>query len=329
MHLLWGEITMRKLLLVAAIVTGCLTPAVATEYPTRPITFVVPFAAGGPTDVLARTMAEHISAVVRQPIVIENAPAAGGSVGVGRVVHAVPDGYTVSVGNWSTHVLNGAIYPLNYGLVADLAPVVRLPGSPQFIVARNGMPANSLGELMLWLKSHAANVGTAGIGSASHVSALLFQKQNGGQLSFVHYRGAGPAMIDLVAGHIDMMFDQSANSLAHVRTGSIKAYAVTSPTRLSPTPDIPTVDEAGLPGFHIAVWHGLWAPKGTPDDVVAKLNGAARTVLDDPAMREKFASVGQSTPAPDQMTPAALAALQKAEIAKWWPILKAASVKAE
>ncbi|AMN40610.1 tripartite tricarboxylate transporter substrate-binding protein [Rhodoplanes sp. Z2-YC6860] len=322
---------MRKLLLVAAIVTACCShPAAAADYPNRPITFVVPFAAGGPTDVLARTMAERMSAVLKQSVVVENMPAAGGSVGVGHVVQAAPDGYTISVGNWSTHVLNGAIYSLSYDLVTDLAPVVRLPSSPQLIVARKSLEANTLGELTAWLKSHPANIGTAGVGSAGHVSALLYQKQNGGQFSYAHYRGAGPAMIDLVGGHIDVMFDQSANSLPHVRTGAIKAYAVTSATRLAPAPNIPTVDEAGLPGFHVAVWHGLWAPKATPADVVAKLNAAAREVMErDPAVREKFAALGQSIPEPDQLAPAALMEWQKAEIAKWWPVLKAANVKAE
>jgi tripartite-type tricarboxylate transporter receptor subunit TctC len=322
---------MRNLLLAAAIVTACCShPTAASDYPNHQITFVVPFAAGGPTDVLARTMAERMGAVLKQSVVVENMPAAGGSVGVGHVVQAAPDGYTISVGNWSTHVLNGAIYSLSYDLVTDLTPVVRLPSSPQLIVARKSIEANTLGELMAWLKSHPANIGTAGVGSAGHVSALLYQKQNGGQFSYAHYRGAGPAMIDLVGGHIDVMFDQSANSLPHVRTGGIKAYAVTSPTRLAPAPNIPTVDEAGLPGFHIAVWHGLWAPKATPVDIVAKLNAAAREVMErDPAVREKFAALGQSIPEPDQLTPAALLEWQKAEIGKWWPVLKAANVKAE
>jgi len=321
---------MNKQVLIAAMATvGWLSAASAETYPSRPVTFVVPFAAGGPTDVLARTMAERLHAPLGQPVVIENVTGAGGSVGVGRAVHSPPDGYTVSVGNWSTHVLNGAIYKLNYDLVEDLAPIARLPGGAQLIVTRKSIPASSLDELIAWLKVNKATVGTAGVGSAGHVSALLFQKQTGAQLSFVHYRGAGPAMNDLVGGHIDLLFDQAANSLPQVRAGTIKAYAVTSPNRLAPAPDIATVDEAGLKGFHVSVWHGLWVPKSTPKQAIAALNAAVITVLGDPVLRQRFADVGQDVPRHDQQTPAALAAVQKADIEKWWPIVKAANITGE
>ncbi len=321
---------MRKLLLAAAITASCcFSSAQAADYPSHPITFIVPFAAGGPIDALGRLLAERMGGILGQKIVVENVAGAGGSLGVGRAVRAAPDGYTISVGNWSTHVLNGAIYPLDYDLVKDLEPIALLPSSPQLIVARKDVPANNLGELISWLTSHPANVGTAGVGSAGHVSALLFQRETGAKLTFVHYRGAGPAMIDLVGGHIDVMFDQSANSLPHIRDGAIKAYAVTSQARLAAAPDIPTVDEAGLANFYIAVWYGLWAPKGTPGEVVAKLNSAAVEALRDSSLRERLAALGQDVPRPDQASPAALGALQAAEIAKWWPILKLANVKAE
>ena len=322
--------TMRKLLLAATITTfWCFSSVLAADYPIRPITFVVPFAPGGPTDTLGRKLAERMSGILGQTIVIENVAGAGGSVGVGRAVNAAPDGYTISVGNWSTHVLNGAIYSLRYDLVNDLEPIALLPSGLQLIVTRKNMPANNLVELISWLKGNQAAVGTAGVGSASHVSALLFQSETGARFTFVHYRGAGPAMIDLVGGHLDMMFDQSANSLPHVRGGAIRPYAVTNHARLASAPDVPTVDEAGLPKFYIAVWHGLWAPRGTPDSVVGKLNSAAQEALRDPNLRDRLAALGWVVPRSDQTSPAALGALQKTEISKWWPLLKSANVKAE
>jgi tripartite-type tricarboxylate transporter receptor subunit TctC len=289
----------------------------------------VPFAAGGPTDTVGRIVAEHMSKTLRQTVIIENAPGAGGSIGVGRVVNAAPDGYTIGVGNWSTHVINGAMYSLGYDLVRDLEPVALLPSGIQLIVGRKDIPASDLRELLLWLKQHQAAVGTAGVGSAGHTSALLFQKETGVQFRYAHYRGAGPALIDLVGGHLDIMFDQSPNSLPHVRDGKIRAYAVTNNRRLPSAPDIPTVDEAGLSKFYIAVWHGLWAPRGTAPGTIAKLNRAAQAALNDPRIRERLMALGWAFPADDQATPEALASLQKAEIDKWWPVLKAANVKGE
>ena len=321
---------MRKQLLVVAItIFSFFSAALAADYPGRPITLIVPFAAGGPTDTLARIFAERMSKSLGQPILIENVVGAGGSLGVGRVVHAAPDGYTISVGNWSTHVLNGAMYSLGYDLINDLEPVAPLPGGPQIVVTRKGVPASNLGELIAWLKGRQTTVGAAGVGSASHVSALLFERQTGVNFTYVHYRGAGPALADLAGGHIDLMFDQSVTSLPQVRGGAIKSYAVTSPMRLASAPDIPTVDEAGLPKFYVAVWHGLWAPKGTPANIIARLNAAVCDALADSTVQQILAMAGQNVPETDQRSPAALGSLQKAEIAKWWPILKAASIKVE
>jgi tripartite-type tricarboxylate transporter receptor subunit TctC len=319
----------KQLLIIAVAAFACVTSAIAEPYPTRPITFVVPFAAGGPADTLARRLAEPISAALGQSIVIENVVGAAGSIGVGRVAHAAPDGYTVGIGNWSTHVVNGVIYPLPYDLLKDLAPVAVLPRSPQLIVTRGGLPVNNLAQLVAWVKANKATVGTAGIGSATHVSGLFFQNVVGGESTFVSYRSAGHALQDLVAGHIDLMFDQAANSMPFVRAGTIKAHAVTSDARLRSAPDIPTVDEAGLPKFYVSVWYGLWLPKGTSPDIVAKLNSAVVKALADPVWRKQSADLGQDMPEPDQQTPAALAALQKAEIDKWWPMLKAANIKAQ
>ncbi|HEY1543165.1 MAG TPA: tripartite tricarboxylate transporter substrate-binding protein [Xanthobacteraceae bacterium] len=301
----------------------------AADYPTSSITLVVPFAAGGPTDTLGRMLARRMNAVLGQSVIVQNVTGAGGSLGVGRVVHAEPDGYTVSLGNWSTHVINGAIYPLDYDLISDLKPVALLPSAPQLIVARNDVPATNLKDLVAWLKGRNVNVGTAGVGSAGHVSSLLFERQTGAKFVFVHYRGAGPAMVDMVRGTLDVMFDQASNSLPHVRAGEIKAFAVTSEARLSVAPDIPTVDEAGLPNFHVSVWSGLWVPKATPNSVVARLNAAVRAALADTALQEKLIALGLDLPKPDAMSPEALARLQRAEIDKWWPIVKAARMKSE
>ena len=302
-------------------------PALADSYPTRPITFVVPFAAGGPADTLARTLADPMSKILGQPIVVENIVGAGGSIAVGHVVHAVPDGYTVGIGNWSTHVVNGAIYPLSYDLLNDLEPVALLPSSPQVIVANDRVPADNLAQLVSWAKSNKANVATAGVGSASHASGLFFQKRTGAEITFVSYRSGGQALQDLVAGHVELMFDQVSNALPQIRAGAIKAYAVTAKSRIASAPDIPTVDEAGLPGFYISVWYGLWVPKQTPSDVISKLNAAVVATLKDASLRKRFADFGQEVPEPGQILPAALHALQKAEIDKWWPILKSANVK--
>jgi tripartite-type tricarboxylate transporter receptor subunit TctC len=303
----------------------------AQAYPNKPITFNVPFAAGGPSDALARVLGERLRVALGQPVLVENVTGASGSIGVGRVVRAAPDGYTLSLGHWSTHVVNGAIYDLPYDLVKDLEPIAQLPGNPQLIVSKRNVPATNLKEFIAWLQANGntATAGTAGAGSASHIAEIFFQRQTGTNFALVPYRGTGPAMNDLVAGQIDLILDQASNSMAQVRAGTIKAYAVTARTRLPAAPEIPTVDEAGLPGLYISVWYGLWAPKGTPKDIIAKISAAAMAAMADPAVQKRMADFGLEVPPPAQQTAEALGALQKAEIEKWWPIIKAANIKGE
>ena len=303
----------------------------ADTFPSHPITLVVPFAAGGPTDAMARILADHMRTSLGQTLLIENVTGAAGSLGVGRVVRAAPDGYTVSIGHLGTHVANGAIYKLGYDLVTDLEPVVLLPSNPMIIVSTNAVPARSLKELIAWLKAKPtlATAGTAGAGSGSHIAGLYFESATGIKLQYVPYRGTAPALTDLVAGQIDIMIDQTSNSIAQVRAGTIRAYAVTDDKRVESASDIPSTDEAGLSGFHMTLWSGLWVPKGTPKDVIAKLNAAAVAAMNDPAVRRKFEDLGLQMPAADRLAPEVLGAWQKAEIAKWWPMIKAANVKVE
>jgi tripartite-type tricarboxylate transporter receptor subunit TctC len=301
----------------------------ADSFPSHPITIVVPFSAGGPTDAMARILSERMKARLGQTILIENVTGAAGSLGVGRVVRAAPDGYTISIGHLGTHVANGAIYKLGYDLMTDLEPVVLLPSNPMIIVSTNAVPAKSLKELVAWLKAKptAPTAGTAGAGSGSHIAGLYFENVTGIKLQYVPYRGTAPALTDLVAGQIDVIIDQTSNSIAQVRAGTIRAYAVTDDKRVASASEIPTTDEAGLPGLHMTLWSGLWVPKDTPKDIVTMLNAAAVDAMNDPAVRKKFEDLGLQMPAQDQLTPEALGAWQKAEIAKWWPMIKAANVK--
>jgi len=310
---------------------GGIAAASAQVYPSRPITMVVPFAAGGPVDTVARILSEPMRATLGQSIIVENVTGAAGSIGVGRVARAAPDGYTLSIGHWSTHVVNGAIYPLPYDLLRDLEPIVLLPSNPMIVVSKNAVPAKNLNEFVGWIKANEGKVsaGTAGAGSATHVAGVYFQNVTGTRFQFVPYRGTGPALQDLVAGQIDFIVDQASNSLQHVRDGKIRAYAVTASARLPSAPDIPTVAEAGLPSLDISVWYGLWAPKGTPKEIIAKLNAAAVQALSEPAVRQRFAELGLDMPPRDRLTPEALAAYQKAEIEKWWPVIKDANIKTE
>jgi tripartite-type tricarboxylate transporter receptor subunit TctC len=262
---------------------------------------------------------------------VENVTGAAGSIGVGRVARAAPDGYTLSIGHWSTHVVNGAIYPLPYDLLRDLEPIVLLPSNPMIVVSKNAVPAKNLNEFVGWIKANEGKVsaGTAGAGSATHVAGVYFQNVTGTRFQFVPYRGTGPALQDLVAGQIDFIVDQASNSLQHVRDGKIRAYAVTASARLPSAPDIPTVAEAGLPSLDISVWYGLWAPKGTPKEIISKLNTAAVQALSEPTVRQRFAELGLDVPPRDRLTPEALAAYQKAEIEKWWPVIQGANIKTE
>jgi len=321
----------KRMVAVALAAWLAIATAHADNYPSKPITIIVPFAAGGPTDALARAVSERLRQALGQPILIENVTGAAGTIGVTRAVRSPGDGYTLSFGHLGTHVINGAIYSLPFDLINDLEPVVLLGSNPMLIVSKNAVPAKSLKELIAWLKENQgkASIGTAGIGSGAHFSALYFQSLIGTKIPYVAYRGTGPAIQDLVAGQIDLIVDQASNSLPQVQAGRIRAYAVTDDKRLGAATDIPTVDEAGLPGFHVAVWSAFWVPKGTPKEIIAKVNGAAKEALADPAVRKRLADVGVEIPSLDKQTPDALRALQKTEAAKWWPMIKAANVKPE
>jgi tripartite-type tricarboxylate transporter receptor subunit TctC len=314
---------------VAVLVHGATTQA--QVYPSRPITIVVPYAAGGATDTIGRVMAERMKSSLGQPVIVEDATGAGGTIAVGRVARAAPDGYTLSLGNIGSHVLTGATYALPYDLLNDFEPVALISTSPSVLVAKKTMPANDLKGLIAWLKANPDKTlaGTGGNGSLSHVAGVLLRNETGTRFQFVPYRGIAPAIQDLVAGQVDIVISDPVASMPQVRAGTIKAYGVTTKTRLLSAPDIPTLEEAGLPGFDISLWHGLWLPKGTPKDIIAKLNGAVVDALADPKVRARLADLAQETFPRAQQTPEALGALQKAEIGKWWPIIKAANIKGE
>ncbi|MBS0222995.1 MAG: tripartite tricarboxylate transporter substrate binding protein BugD [Proteobacteria bacterium] len=321
---------LRRTVLTSLAATAA-APAFGDTYPSRPITMVVPFAAGGPTDLMARVVGERMTKELGRQFVIENATGAAGTIGVGKVARAASDGYTISIGHLGTHVANGTIYRnLNYDLLTDLTPIARLPSNPMLVVASNAMPAHTLKELVDHLKANPDEVsgGTAGIGSGSHLGALAFFAATGAKYQLVPYRGTGPAVQDLSANQIQVMVDQSSNSLPHVRAGKIRAYAVTAKVRSAAMPDIPTAAEAGYP-MEVAIWHGLWAPKGTPPEIVAKLNSAAVATLQDPAIRTRMEDLGQDLPTPAEMAPAAFGEFHRAEFAKWKKILETADVKVE
>ena len=312
-------------------ISGSIGSALGEVYPSRPITMIVPYPAGGLFDALARILAEPMRGVLAQTVVIENVGGAGGSIAVGRVARAAPDGYTVAIGSADQFVVNAAIYPLPYDVVNDFEPVALLISGPVLIVSKTAVPAKNLKELMAWLKANHAQVaqGHNGSGGVQHLCGLELQRIAGASWQFVPYRGAAPALQDVVGGRVDVMCPSPASSLAMVQSGLLRAYAVTDETRLASAPDIPTVDEAGFPQLHLSVWGGLFVPKGTPKSVIAKLNSAATTALADPAARRQLANIGQEVVPREQQTPEALAALQKADIEKWWPIIKAANIKAE
>lgn len=302
----------------------------AQVYPTRPMTMIVPFPAGGATDTLARYLAEQMRGILGQPVIIENVGGAAGSIGVGRAVRAPADGYTLSIGTSTTHMLTGGLYTLPFDLLKDLEPVIEIGSEPLLIAGRNGLPADNLRGLIAYLKANPdkASVGIAGVGATGHLAGISFQKETATRFQFVPYRGNAPAMQDLLAGRIDFMIEPASNFRSLIASGSIKPFAVTGQTRL-PSSDIPTAIEAGLPGFVASLWYGLWVPRDTPKEIVEKLNATLRQVLADPAVEKRFADLGIQISPRDQQSPEALRAFQKAEMERWWPIIKASNVRAE
>jgi tripartite-type tricarboxylate transporter receptor subunit TctC len=302
--------------------------AQAQTYPSRPITLVVPFPPGGSTDAAARIMAERMRASLGQPVVIENVGGAGGSIGVGRVARAVPDGYTFDIGQWDTHV-GSIIYKLDYDLEKDFEPIGLISKNPQLMVAKNDLPANTLAELVTWMKANPGKINFVNQNAAANVSGVLFENLTQQKVQFIPYRGAGPAMTDLISGTVDLLVVQGAVALPQIRAGKIKALANLSPQRSASMSDIPTADETGVPGLYMSGWFGFWAPKGTPKDVIAKLNAATIEALADPAIQKRFVELGLDVAPRGQQTPEGLAAFQKAEIDKWWPIIKSAGIGAQ
>jgi tripartite-type tricarboxylate transporter receptor subunit TctC len=305
--------------------------AAAQDYPAHPITMIVPFPAGGATDTLARFLAEKMRGILGQPIIIENVAGAAGSIGVGRAVRSAPDGYTLSIGTSTTHMLTGGLYALSFDLLKDLEPVIQIGSEPLLIVGKKTLPADDLKGLIAWLKANPdhASVGIAGVGATGHLTGISFQKETGTKFQFVPYRGNAPAMTDLLAGQIDFMIEPSSNFKSLIAAGSVKPFAITGRTRLPSSPAIPTADEAGLPGFFASLWYGLWVPRDTSKDIIAKLNATLVQVLADPAVKQRLADLGIEITPLAQQSPEALRAFQKAEAERWWPIIKASNIRAE
>ena len=321
---------MRKLITALALAAS-LGGAQAQTYPSRPVTIVVALPAGGAVDALTRVLAEQMRVTLGQPIIVENMGGAGGTLAIARIVRSAPDGYTIGMGTLSQYVVSAGVYTLPFNVLNDLEPVALLPSVPYWMIARKTLPPNNLQELVAWLKANPDKASASSVGTASlaRFCGMFFQERTGTRFQFVPYRGGAPALQDLVAGQIDLNCDLAANSLPQLRNGNIKAYAVMAKRRWFAVPDLPTTDEAGVPDVHVSTWHGFWLPKGTPSEIVAKINDAARAAMADPDVRKKIADLGMELPPPDQQTPAAFAAFHKAEVAKWFPIIKAAGVKAE
>jgi tripartite-type tricarboxylate transporter receptor subunit TctC len=316
--------------LVASLCVPPAVPAVAETYPSRALTLIVPFPAGGPTDVLARILAARLKDALGQTVVVDNVSGAGGTIAVGKAVRSPPDGYTLSIGQLTSHVMSGAAYATNYDLLKDLEPVALLTSAPLWVIGRNGLP-NTLQEVVAWLKANPdkASVATIGTGSPAHVWAVFFQEQTGTRFQLVPYRGAAPAIQDMIAGRIDLASLEGSSTLPYVKSGQIKAFAVQTEARWRAAPDVPTTGECGFPGLEMPYWNGLWVPKGTPKEIVVKLNAAVVETLADPAVRQRLIEMGQEIAPRDQQTPEGLHARHKADIDKWWPIMKAANIKSE
>ena len=319
----------RHVVAIALALFAGITGLQAQTYPSRPITLIVPFPPGGSTDVVARIMGERMRVSLGQPVIIENVGGAGGSIAIGRVARAAPDGYTIDIGQWDTHVGNGVVYPLTYDLQKDFEPIGLLSINPQLIIGRKSLPADDLKGLVAWMKANPGKATFANQNAAAQTSGVLLQQLTGTSVLFVPYRGAGPAMQDLVAGHIDLLVVQAAAALPQVRAGTVKALANMSASRSPVVPGVPTAVEGGVPGLYISGWFGFFAPKGTPKDIIAKLNAAMVQALAEPSVRARFSDLGLDIAARELQTPEGLAAFHKAEIEKWWPIIKAAGIKAE
>jgi tripartite-type tricarboxylate transporter receptor subunit TctC len=319
---------MRRLVAALLLIVSCSALALAQPFPSRPLTLIVPFPPGGSTDAAARIMAERMRETLGQPIVIENVGGAGGSIGVGRLARSVPDGYTFDIGQWDTHV-GSIIYKLDYDLEKDFEPIALVSNNPQLMVAKNDLPAKNLRELVAWMKANPGKINFVNQNAAANVTGVLFEKLTDQKVQFIPYRGAGPAMTDLVAGTVDLLVVQGAVALPQIRAGKIKALANLSPQRSASMSDIPTSDESGVKGLYMSGWFGFWAPKGTPKDVLAKLNAATADALADPALQKRFSDLGLDVAPREQQTPEGLAAFQKAEIEKWWPIIKSAGIGAQ
>jgi tripartite-type tricarboxylate transporter receptor subunit TctC len=322
---------LRAVAATLAVLLAGLAGVQAETYPSKPITLIVPFPAGGPADVVARIISEHMKGTLGQPILVETVTGAGATIGVGRVVNAAPDGYTIGIGNWTSHVGSPALYPVAWNPVNNLEPIARLPVSSLLIVGKQALPANNAKELIAWLKANAdkATAASVGTGSGAHVCGLYFGEKTGTKFQFVFYRGGAPAMQDMLAGTIDIMCAEASQTLAHVTAGKMKAFAVMGRKRYAGLPEVPTMEEMGISGMDISFWHGLWAAKGTPQDVIAKLNDAAVKALADPAVQKRVAALGMSIPDKVDLTPQALHDFHKAELDKWWPIIKSYGIKAE
>jgi tripartite-type tricarboxylate transporter receptor subunit TctC len=322
---------MTRLLAITLAVLAGIVSAAAQTYPSRPITIIVPTTAGGPPDTIARLLGERMRPMLGQPVIVENVTGAGGTLAIARVARAAPDGYTVSIGHLNSHVFSGATYTTSYDLLTDLEPVGLLTTAPLVFVAKTALPPNDLNELLAWLKANPnkASFGSVGMGGPARVWGTYFKASTGTQFQFIPYRGAASIVQDLVAGQIDLACVEGSNILPHLRGGKIKTFAVLTGTRWAAAPDIPTIDEAGAPGIYMPFWHGLWVPRNTPKDVIARLNAAVVEALADPAVQARLTQLGQEIFPRDRQTPEALGAFHKAEIEKWWPIIKAANIKAE